>query len=334
MKADRAAEGELSRQPRPFSRLGPGAGRRGAMSKTAALYKRHRFAPALIARAVRLCLRFSLSLRAVEEMLLERGVEVSHETLRRWVAKFGPVIVRGLPRREARHGEVWHLDEARISVRGRRFWLWRAVDEHGVVLEGLLQPRRDRKAAKRLLRRLLKTAGRRPKRIITDKPACLSGGQARRRPPPRTPRPQGPRQSRREQSPAVPIAGEGHARPPLARRAAALRRDALGHPQPLRSLRPPSPLRSRHPPPSPGGLRRVAPSSGPRRLRLAPPATSCPPAVNLTAPICQLLPIAPSTYHAHGAAHRDPAERSARRPCSGPPLPTHGQPGTGAGFGP
>ena len=184
------------------------------MSKTAALYKRHRFAPALIARAVRLCLRFSLSLRAVEEMLLERGVEVSHETLRRWVAKFGPVIVRGLPRREARHGEVWHLDEARISVRGRRFWLWRAVDEHGVVLEGLLQPRRDRKAAKRLLRRLLKTAGRRPKRIITDKPACLSGGQARRRPPPRTPRPQGPRQSRREQSPAVPIAGEGHARPP------------------------------------------------------------------------------------------------------------------------
>ena len=74
-------------------------------------YKRHRFAPAVIAHAVWLYLRFSLSLRAVEELLLERGIEVSHETLRRWIAKFETVIARGLRRRQDRAGRVWHLDE-------------------------------------------------------------------------------------------------------------------------------------------------------------------------------------------------------------------------------
>ena len=143
------------------------------MSETVAApmpcYKRHRFAPAIIAHAVWLYLRFSVSLRAVEEMLLERGVEVSYETLRRWVFKFGPVIARRLRRRRARPGRVWHLDEVCVRVRGRRYWLWRAVDEHGLVLEELLQPRRDKTAALRLLRGLLKRAGRSPKRIVTDK---------------------------------------------------------------------------------------------------------------------------------------------------------------------
>ena len=83
------------------------------MSKTAFSYKRHRFPPALIAHAVWLSLRLSLSLRAVEEMLLERGVEVFYETLRRWVAKFGSAIVRDLWRRQARPGRVWHLDGCR-----------------------------------------------------------------------------------------------------------------------------------------------------------------------------------------------------------------------------
>ena len=89
------------------------------MSDSAPSYKRHRFPPAVIAHAVWLYLRFSLSLRAVEEMLLERGVEVSYETLRRWVAKFGPVIARGLRRRQAGPGRVWHLDEVQVSIRGR-----------------------------------------------------------------------------------------------------------------------------------------------------------------------------------------------------------------------
>lgn len=121
------------------------------MSTTMPSYKRHRFPPAIIARAVWLYLRFSLSLRAVEEMLLERGIEVSYETLRRWIAKFGPVIARGLRRRQTLTGRVWRLDEVQVSIRGRRFWLWRAVDEHGVVLEEILQPRRDWKAAKRVV---------------------------------------------------------------------------------------------------------------------------------------------------------------------------------------
>ena len=139
------------------------------MSEITACYKCHRFPRAIIAHAVWLHLRFSLSLRTVEELLLERGIEVSYETLRRWVAKFGPVIARGLRRRQARPGRIWHLDEMQVSLRGRRLWLWRAVDEHGVVLEEIVQPRRDRKAARRLLRRLVKTAGRPPKRIVTDK---------------------------------------------------------------------------------------------------------------------------------------------------------------------
>ena len=95
-------------------------GWKGAMSEAVAPYKRHRFPPAIIAHAVWLYLRFSLSPRAVEELLLERGVEVSYETLRRWVAKFGPAIARELRRRQPRPGDVWHLDEVQVSVRGRR----------------------------------------------------------------------------------------------------------------------------------------------------------------------------------------------------------------------
>ena len=81
------------------------------MSMTTASYKRHRFPAAIIAHAVWLCLRFSLSLRTVEEMLLERGVEVSYETLRRWVGKFDPMIARGLRRRQAHSEGIWHLNE-------------------------------------------------------------------------------------------------------------------------------------------------------------------------------------------------------------------------------
>lgn len=147
------------------------------MLMTAASYKRHRFPPAIIAHAIWLYLRFSLSLRAVEEMLLERGVEVSYETLRRWIVKFGPVIARGLRRRQDRPGRIWHLDEVQVAIRGRRFWLWRAVDEYGVVLEEILQPRRDCKAAKRLLRRLLKISGRAPKRMVTDKLASYAAAK-------------------------------------------------------------------------------------------------------------------------------------------------------------
>ena len=139
------------------------------MSSTTPSYKHHRFPPEIIAHGVWLYLRFGLSLRAVEEMLLERGIEVSYETLRRWVIKFGPIIARGLRRRACRPGDIWHLDEVRVMVRGETFWLWRAVDQNGLVLGEILQRRRDAKAAKRLLKSLLKKAGHPPKRIVTDK---------------------------------------------------------------------------------------------------------------------------------------------------------------------
>ena len=132
-------------------------------------YKRHRFPPDIIAHAVWLYVRFNLSLREVEEMLLERGTDVSYETVRRWTRKFGPQIARNLRRRQARPGDVWHLDEVVVQISGRSFWLWRAVDQRGVVLEEILQSSRDKRAAKRLLIKLMKRWGFVPRRIITDK---------------------------------------------------------------------------------------------------------------------------------------------------------------------
>ncbi len=141
-------------------------------------YKRHRFPPSIIAHAVWLYVRFNLSLREVEEMLLERGIDVSYETVRRWTVKFGPQIARNLRRRQSRPGDIWHLDEVVVKISGKTFWLWRAVDQHGAVLDEILQSRRDKRAAKRLLRKLMKRAGSVPKRIITDK--LRSYGAAKR----------------------------------------------------------------------------------------------------------------------------------------------------------
>jgi putative transposase len=132
-------------------------------------YKRHRFRPQIIAHAVWLYFRFPLSLRLVEEMLLERGIVVSYETIRRWGKKFGPEYARRLRRKPPRPNDVWHLDEVVISIAGKKHWLWRAVDQHGYVLDEIVQSRRNTKAAKRLLTRLMKKQGMAPKRIITDK---------------------------------------------------------------------------------------------------------------------------------------------------------------------
>ena len=141
-------------------------------------YKRHRFPPQIIAHVVWLYVRFNLSLREVEELMLERGVDVSYETIRRWTVKFGPLIAHVLRRRQPRPGDVWHLDEVVVKIAGRAYWLWRAVDQHGVVLEEILQSRRDKRVAKRLLLKLIKRWGFVPKRIITDK--LRSYGAAKR----------------------------------------------------------------------------------------------------------------------------------------------------------
>lgn len=105
-------------------------------------YCGHRFPREIIAHAVRLYLRFALSFRDVEELLAERGVQVSYESVRRWVAKFGAYYAEELRRREPRRGVTWHLDEMAVRVGGEPQWLWRAVDEHGETFDVLLQERR------------------------------------------------------------------------------------------------------------------------------------------------------------------------------------------------
>jgi putative transposase len=146
-------------------------------------YKRHRFPPQIIAHAVWLYFRFPLSLRLAEEMLLERGIIVSYETIRRWGKKFGPEYARRLRRKRPSPHDVWHLDEVVISIAGKKHWLWRAVDQDGYVLDEIVQSCRNTKAAKRLLTRLMKKQGIVPKRIITDK--LPSYGAARRQVMPR-----------------------------------------------------------------------------------------------------------------------------------------------------
>ncbi|MNT07034.1 Transposase IS66 family protein [compost metagenome] len=148
------------------------------MKNSAISYKRHRFPQQNIAHAVWLYFRFPLSLRLVEELLLERGVVVSYETIRRWGRKFGPAYAKQIRRRRPSHRDVWHLDEVVVSIAGRKHWLWRAVDQDGYVLDEIVQSRRDTKAARRLLIRLLKKAGMPPKRMVTDK--LRSYGAAKR----------------------------------------------------------------------------------------------------------------------------------------------------------
>jgi putative transposase len=132
-------------------------------------YKRHRFPPEIISHAVWLYFRFPLSLRLVEEMLLERGIVVSYETVRRWALKFGPAYARRLRRKTPSRRDVWHLDKVVVTISGKKHWLWRAVDQVGYVLDEVVQTRRDTKAAERLLKRLLRKKGGAPRRMITDK---------------------------------------------------------------------------------------------------------------------------------------------------------------------
>ncbi|WP_425578068.1 IS6 family transposase [Streptomyces atrovirens] len=123
----------------------------------------------VIAHCVWLYFRFPLSFREVEELMLERGVLVSHETVRRWCAKFGQIYANGLRRRRPRPGDKWHLDEVFVRINGESKYLWRAVDADGAVLDILVQNRRDKAAARRFFRRLPKTARTVPRVIVTDK---------------------------------------------------------------------------------------------------------------------------------------------------------------------
>ena len=151
-------------------RAGGGAGYRAGMTPAArSPYAGHRFPPEVISHAVWLYFRFPLALRMVEELLAARGITVSHETVRQWALKFGQGFANEIRRRLPRPGDKWHLDEVQIKIAGKKHWLWRAVDQEGIVLDVLVQSRRDKRAAKRLLRKLLKRQGRPPRVLVTDK---------------------------------------------------------------------------------------------------------------------------------------------------------------------
>src|SRR5205809_4883827 len=123
-------------------------------------YRRHRFPPEIIQHAIWLYLRFTLSYRDVEELLAERGLDISYETVRRWVLKFGPAIARRLRQRRLRPSDRWHLDEMVVRIAGERVYLWRAVDHEGEILDMLVQRRRDTRAALRLAMGCWATRGR------------------------------------------------------------------------------------------------------------------------------------------------------------------------------
>jgi putative transposase len=132
-------------------------------------YSGYRFPPEIISYAVWTYHRFCLSFRDVEDLLAERGIIVSYETIRQWCQKFGPAYARKLKRREGRLGDHWYPDEIFIRINGQQQYLWRALDQDGDVIDILVQRRRDQCAAERFFRRLLRRQGAAPLRIITDK---------------------------------------------------------------------------------------------------------------------------------------------------------------------
>ena len=148
------------------------------MNIAAPSYKRHRYPAEIIAHTVWLYFRFSLSFRVVEELMAARGVGLSYETVRRWTLKFGQQYANQLRRRRPQPGDTWHIDEVFLTIQGKTAYLWRAVDQHGNVLDILVQSRRNKAAAKKFFRKLLKGCQYVPRVIITDKLA--SSGAAKR----------------------------------------------------------------------------------------------------------------------------------------------------------
>lgn len=132
-------------------------------------YSRHRFPPVIIQHAVWLYFRFSLSYRDVEDLLAERGTDVSYETVRRWATKFGKLYSQRLYRLRPKPGSTWHIDEVFLKIGGKQFYLWRAVDDEGEVLDIFLQSRRNTAAATKFLRRIIKRYQTTPNIVVIDK---------------------------------------------------------------------------------------------------------------------------------------------------------------------
>ena len=132
-------------------------------------YKRHRFPPDIISYAVWLYYRFSLSHRDIEDLLAERGIIVTRESIRLWCIKFGAIYTRRLKRKHRGYGDTFYIDEVFVKINVKQHYLWRAVDQDGEVVDVYLQAKRDGAAAKRFFRRLLRTHGGEPRKIVTDK---------------------------------------------------------------------------------------------------------------------------------------------------------------------
>ena len=139
------------------------------MKLNANCYHGYRFPPEIIGHGVWLYHRFCLSFRDVEELLAERGIVVSYETIRQWCHKFGPEYAQRLRHRQGSLGDIWHLDELFVNIQGKRHYLWRAVDQDGDVIDILVQRYRNARAAKRFFRKLLKGQGSTPWQLVTDK---------------------------------------------------------------------------------------------------------------------------------------------------------------------
>src|SRR5271168_2871803 len=132
-------------------------------------FARHQFPPAVIRHAVWLYMRFTLSYRDIEDLLAEPGLDISYETVRRWVLKFGPLFAQELGCRRPRPTSRWHLDEMAVIIAGEQFWLWRAVDDEGEVLDLPVQRQRGKTAAVKLMRKLMKKQGFVPDVLVTDR---------------------------------------------------------------------------------------------------------------------------------------------------------------------
>ena len=132
-------------------------------------YKRHRFPPDIISYAVWLYHRFNLSHRDIEDILAERGITVSREAIRLWCIKFGAIYARRLKRKHRGYGDTFYIDEVFVKINGKQYYLWRAVDQDGEVVDVFLQAKRDGAAAKRFFKRLLRSHGEEPRKIVTDK---------------------------------------------------------------------------------------------------------------------------------------------------------------------
>ena len=132
-------------------------------------YKRHRFPPDIISYAVWLYYRYNLSHRDIEDLLAERGIIVTRESIRLWCIKFGALYARRLKRKHRGHGDTFYIDEVFIKINGKQHYLWRAVDQDGEVVDVYFQAKRDGAAAKRFFKRLLRNNGSEPRKIVTDK---------------------------------------------------------------------------------------------------------------------------------------------------------------------